>query len=88
MIPDREPQDAIQQAVGLYYRGYICPAEFWFQIARLLTPETTYEILEALPKETRDQLRNVYFDRPSLPGEKALEAVCTQLVHWCEYGLV
>jgi hypothetical protein len=58
----------------------------WFQVARVLTPETATAILDALPQETQDQLRVVYFDRPSLPGDKEFVAVCDALVRWCEHG--
>ena len=66
MVPERTSRDAVCHAALLYYRGVICPAEMWFQVVRVLTPESAAGILDSLPAETQRQLRAVFEDRPSL----------------------
>lgn len=82
----REPLQEVSHSINLYHNGVICPGEMWYMIARALTPETANSVLNGLPQQTQGHLRDVYFERPSLPDNEEFAAVCRQLVSWCERG--
>ena len=86
MGSELEPPDAVRHAVRLYHRGIICPAEMWFQVAGVLTPASAAGILDSLPAETRQQLRAVFADRPSLPGDSEIAPIVAAIVAWLERG--
>ena len=78
-----EPIESVRHAVGLHTRGIICPAEMWYQIASVLTAETTSAVLDAMPLSMQDKLREIYFDRASLPGDEEFISVFKQIARWC-----
>ena len=84
MINQREPTAFVQHAIDVYHRGYVCPAEMWFQIASVLTPQSATAALEALPPDAQEQLRSVFADRPSLPSDPSLADVVEQITVWCQ----
>jgi hypothetical protein len=86
MVLHPDPPDAVRHAVGLYSRGVVCAAEMWFQVARVLTPGSVAATLDALPADTRKQLRAVFADRPFLPEDPEFAQVVAELVVWCEGG--
>ncbi len=82
MVPERTPSEAICHAALLYHHGIFCPAEMWFQVVRVLTPESAAGILDSLPAETQRQLRAVFEDRPSLPEDTEFASSVAALLEW------
>jgi hypothetical protein len=65
----------------------------WLGIADTLTPATATAVLESLAQSAKEQLGEVFLDRPphayiarspSTPGDEEFQAVCVQIVRWCE----
>lgn len=86
------PQELVCNVVKLYPQ-VICPSEMWLSIARSLTPPTTTAVLDSLPQDAKDRLRSHYRYCPpaayiqesaSVPGDEDFQAVCVQIVRWCE----
>jgi hypothetical protein len=93
MSQQRDPRDQVIHAVRGYHRGHTGPSLMWLSIANALTPTTATAVLDSLPQDVKEQLRAVWLDRPphayiarspSEPGDEDLQAVCVQVVRWCE----
>ena len=93
MDQQREPRDRVIHAVTGYCRGNCGPSLMWLSVAEALTPASAAAILDSLPQEVKEQLRGVYLDRPPhayiarsplQPGDEDFQAVCVQIVRWCE----
>jgi hypothetical protein len=76
-----------------HYPDLICPTEMWLLVAESLRPSDATEVLEALPPEIKDRLRDFYRGLPPAayiqpdpprPDEAERQAVYVQVVRWCE----
>ena len=76
-----------------HHRGILCPSECWRQIAAALTPAAATSVLEGRGLDARQWLLEMYRDRPPIAFvtdceqptvNPDYEAVCVQIVEWCE----
>ena len=89
----REPLEHVIHVIGLFHQGALCPSEMWMQIAESLAPATAAAVLDSLPQREKERLRAVWLAYPPAayiarpvpePGEAAFQAVCAEVVRWCE----
>lgn len=93
MNQQREPKEQVSHVIGLYHRGILGPSVMWMGIADLMTPSTATAVLDSLREKAQEQLLAAYGERPphayiartpAEPGDEDFQAVCVQVVRWCE----
>ena len=70
-----------------YRRGIFCPAELWGQVLGVLTVADAEALLDKLPSEAQDVLRDAYRERPlSLRSGSGYAEVRPVVEDWCRRG--
>jgi hypothetical protein len=80
--PFDAPKAALQVA-WQFRMGAICPAEMWAQLSDVLSTGDVNEILNTLPPEFQEELRQSYRERPLSFSTLDDNPLQRQIENWC-----